>query len=94
MGAQVLILADMDEAAEFYDEQESGLGSEVYACLKQRLLDLQHTVGLHPLQQGVYRDVVLGRFPYYSVFYRLEAGVAFTAAIIDNRRDPQFNEHR
>lgn len=98
MGAQVLILplalADLDEAAEFYDEQEPGLGSEVYAFLKQHLLGLRHTAGLHPQKQGVYRDVVLGRFPYYSVFYRLEAGVAIIAAVIDNRRDPQFNERR
>lgn len=98
MGTQVLILpharADLDEAAEFYNEQELGLGNEVYAFLKQRLLDLGQTAGQHPQKQGVYRYVVLGRFPYYSIFYRLEAGVAIIAAVIDNRRDPKFNERR
>ncbi|TDU67292.1 plasmid stabilization system protein ParE [Prosthecobacter fusiformis] len=96
MGAQVLILplalADLEEAAEFYDEQEPGLGIEVYAFLKQCLLSLRQTAGLHRQKRGIYRYVVLGRFPYYSVYYRLEAGIALIAAVIDNRRDPQFNE--
>lgn len=98
MGAQVLILpdarADLDEAAEFYDDLEPGLGSEVYHFLRQQLLGLGSTAGLHPKNHGVYRYVVRGRFPYYIAYYRFEADLVTVAAVIDCRRDPEFNHRR
>lgn len=84
----------MDEAAEFYEKQEPGLGDEVYNFLVTQIMELAATAGIHPDEDGIYRTVVLGRFPYYSIYYRLEPEAATVVAVIDNRRDPAFNKNR
>lgn len=98
MVAEILILPqarlDLDEAAEFYEKQEPGLGGEVYAFLVAQIMELAVTAGIHPEKGGVYRSVVLGRFPYYSVYYQLEREAVTVVAVIDNRRDPAFNKSR
>jgi hypothetical protein len=95
MGKKVVILpgalSDIDEAAEFYEAQEPGLGSEVYEFLKQQSFTLGEIAGLHRFHGGVYQWVIPGRFPYYTMFYRLNDDVVTVAAIIDGRRAPEFN---
>jgi plasmid stabilization system protein ParE len=98
MDSQVVILpdalTDLDEAAEFYEYQEAGLGQEVYAYLHEKLQSLKKKAGTHPKKDGVHRYVALGRFPYYSIYYRLKLSQATVIAIVDNRRDPEFNKQR
>ena len=95
MGRHVVILpgalSDMDEAAEFYDDQEPGLGVVVYEFLKQKSFHLSAIAGLHPSHRGVHKWVVPGRFPYYLMYYRLEGEVVTLSAILDGRRNPDHN---
>lgn len=98
MVARVLILpeelSDLDEAAEFYEDQETGLGQQVYEFLCEKMGNLAKSAGTHPQKDGIHRCVVLGRFPYYCIYYRLSSGFATVVAIVDNRRDPEFNKER
>jgi len=95
MGKKVVILPgallDMDEAAEFYSAQEPSLGPEVYEFLKFQALRLAEIGGLHRSRRGVYKWVMQGRFPYFTLFYRLKKDEVTVSAIIDGRRDPAYN---
>ena len=44
--------ADIAEVADFYDEQEPGLGAEVEAFLIECLSRLETLAGIHPQQPG------------------------------------------
>jgi plasmid stabilization system protein ParE len=81
----------MDEAAEFYAAQEPSLGPEVYEFLKSQALRLTEIGGLHRSRRGVYKWVMQGRFPHYTLFYRLKDDEVTVSAIIDGRRDPAYN---
>ncbi|GEM_PF-570879 len=83
--------ADIAAAADFYDEQEPGLGAEVEAFLIECLGRLETLAGIHPQSRGVYRQVISrGRFPYFVVYYEVvENSVVLVRAVQDHRRDPQ-----
>lgn len=85
---------DLDNAAEFADMQESGLGHEVYAFLETEIDSLTRTAGLDPLRGSFFRHVVRGRFPYFSIYYKLNSDVAEVYAVLDGRRDPQDNQRK
>jgi plasmid stabilization system protein ParE len=95
MGKKIVILpgalSDMDAAAEFYENQEFNLGREVYEFLKLQTAALSETAGIHPKERGVYKWALAGRFPYYTMFYRLKDDLVTVAAFIDGRRDPAHN---
>lgn len=81
-------LLDMEETAQFYNTQEPGLGIEVYQFLEAELAGLQHTAGIHPKRWEQHRMVVLGRFPHFCIYYRLQNETVFVNAVADQRRDP------
>lgn len=97
MGKKIVILpgalSDMEEAAQFYDQQEPGLGSEVYDFLKQQITQLAVSAGIHPGMENIHRWVVGGRFPYYLVYYRLVDDQVTVAAILDARCDPAHHQN-
>lgn len=82
---------DLDDIATFYDEQEGGLGAEVYAFLRDEIDGLKLTAGTHRLRGRYHAMVVLGRFPYFIVMYRMTERAAEVCAVIDCRRDPEWN---
>ncbi|WP_345738302.1 type II toxin-antitoxin system RelE/ParE family toxin [Prosthecobacter algae] len=95
MGKKIIFLpeaeADLDEAAEFYEIQEPGLGDEVFDFLSARIDDLVTTGGLHSFSRGAHRAVVLGRFPYFTIHYRNDPSTITVLAVLDQRRDPEHN---
>jgi len=82
--------ADIAEVADFYDDQEPGLGAEVEAFLIECLARLETLAGIHPSSRGVYRQVISrGRFPYFVVYYEiLKGSEVLVRAVQDHRRDP------
>lgn len=82
-------LRDLQETAHFYDDQEPGLGIEVYQFLETEIEGLKHSAGIHPMRFHQHRMVVRGRFPYFCVYYRVLDGTAFVNAVTDQRRDPE-----
>ncbi len=87
-------LRDLDEAAEFYESQEPGLGADCYAFLEAEIDSLEQFAGIHARKHGFYRQVVRGRFPYFSIFYTMKNKVVEVVAVTDGRRDPDKNRHK
>ena len=82
--------ADIAEAADFYDQQEPGLGTEVEEFLINCLGRLATLAGIHPNSRGIYRQVISrGRFQHFVVYYEIlaDSGV-LVRAVQDHRRDP------
>ncbi len=82
--------ADIAEVADFYDQQEPGLGAEVEEFLVECLGRLETLAGIHPHSRGIYRQVISrGRFPYFVVYYEiLASSEVLVRAVQDHRRDP------
>lgn len=83
---------DLDEAANFYEQQEQGLGREVYSFLARQIEQLSERAGTHLCLGNCYRAALQGRFPYYLVFYRIEGQQLRILAVLDGRRDPRRNQ--
>ncbi len=87
---QRLALQDLTNAARFWEKQQAGLGSEFLDELNAELQSLAVTGGIHAKQGNYHRAVISGRFPYYSVFYRINGEVLDVVALVDIRRDPRW----
>ena len=83
--------ADIDRIAAFYDGQQDGLGTEVYRFLRDEIDTLMMTAGTHRIRGRFHAMVVLGRFPYFLVMYRMASQTVEVCAVIDCRRDPEWN---
>ena len=77
---------DMADGYVFYERQASGLGAYFSDTLYSEMESLQLYAGIHPIRHGFYR-LLAHRFPY-SVYYRIEDGVARIYAVLDNRMNP------
>jgi toxin ParE1/3/4 len=79
---------DIEEAFEWYEEQNSGLGSEFVRAVDISLA----TIGRHPLVYPlVYQEVrraLIRRFPY-GIFYLMEEETIVVIACFHVKRDPQ-----
>ena len=87
---QRLALQDLTNAARFWERQQVGLGSKFIDELSSELESLAITGGVHAKQGNYHRAVISGRFPYYSVFYRINGEKLDVVALIDTRRDPSW----
>ena len=82
-------LADIEEAARWYDEQQSGLGSE----FAREVIEAIDTVLKNPLSYRLrhkrknVRWKLLGRFPYRIVFRITEDLITVVAVIHSVRHD-------
>ncbi len=81
---------DLEDAAEFYEQQESGLGRDVGEFLLDRLGELSHLGGIHRCRRGIFRWALLGRFPHFVCYYRINSSVVEVIAVYDGRRDPKW----
>ena len=79
--------AEFDSAALWYEERQSGLGSQFTS-------EIDHAVALasthpdrYPVKHGEVRCVHVRRFPY-SVYFRPEADRIVVLAVFHARRDP------
>ncbi|HYD51092.1 MAG TPA: type II toxin-antitoxin system RelE/ParE family toxin [Gemmatimonadaceae bacterium] len=85
--------ADIEAAAEWYEERRAGLGGEFLRAVRATLAAVERW----PEQFGVAREPIrralLRRFPY-AVFYVREAEHIVVIACLHARRDPHVWQSR
>lgn len=79
---------DLTEAADFYEQQETGAGDYFLTCLHSDAAALSHTGGIHRVRTAGLKCAVAARFPY-GIFYKLIDEEVVVHAILDFRRDPR-----
>jgi plasmid stabilization system protein ParE len=84
---------EFDEAADWYDRQRTGLGTEFIDEI-QRVFD---SIMKNPLRFGVvqqdFREALANRFPY-AVYYRVEPQRVVIMAVLHTSRDPAIWQER
>ena len=88
----VVVLAeaaeDIEQARDFYDAQEPGIGDY---CADSLLADIESLAlyhGIHSRQFGLYR-MLAHRFPF-GIYYREAQSETQVLAVLDLRRDPSW----
>jgi plasmid stabilization system protein ParE len=86
--------ADIEDAYEWYESQQPGLGEEFLAALRtirDRLLEHPEA---HPiLHRNTRRVLIQRRFPY-AVFYRVYGDTIVVVACMHAKRDPRRWQRR
>ena len=88
----VVVLAeaaeDIEQARDFYDEQEPGIGDYCADSLVADLASLALYHGIHSRQFGFHR-MLAHRFPF-GIYYRDTDTETRVFAVLDLRRDPNW----
>ena len=86
-------LAELREAARWYDEQETGVGQEFLRAVEQALDRLLHDPSARPTAgRGVHRQFV-DRFPF-DLLYRIRPAQIEILAVAHHSRKPGYWQHR
>jgi plasmid stabilization system protein ParE len=85
--------AEFDEAFDYYEGQQPGLGVDFAARVQQVFDRISATPQMHAVVFADVRKAVVSRFPY-CVFYRAESARVEVIAIFHNRRDPSIWQGR
>jgi len=89
---RVVVLAeaaeDLDEARDFYDAQEFGLGSYCVTSLLADLASLALYHGIHRRQHACFR-MLASRFPF-GIYYTEAEHETRVVAVLDLRQDPSW----
>jgi plasmid stabilization system protein ParE len=81
-------VADIEEAAVWYERQQSGLGEGFLAAVSDALVLITANPQLGPAIHRETHRVLLRRFPY-GLYYRVLDGRILVVACMHARRDPQ-----
>jgi plasmid stabilization system protein ParE len=81
-------LEDLASGAEFYNQQQEGVGDYFLDSLFAEIDSLVLYAGIHRVQFG-YRRLLARRFPY-AVYYRIHEGEALVFRVLDCRRAPRW----
>lgn len=79
--------ADLDEAAQWYEQRSVGLGSALVARVRDALRRIGDNPELYPEVHPGVRRIAVRRFPY-GVFYRRRGDRVEGIAVFHDRRDP------
>jgi len=85
-------LVDLEEARDFYELQEAGVGDYFLDRMEEEYAALARTAGIHREREG-FHCYVTRRF-HHLIYYRMEADIPVIYAVLDGRRDPQFNQQK
>jgi len=86
--------ADIEDAYEWYESQQPGLGDEFLAALRTtRDRVLEHPEAYPVLHRNTRRALIPQRFPY-ALFYRLYDDTIVIVACMHAKRDPRRWQHR
>jgi len=66
-------LAEMAEAAQFYESRQAGLGHQFLDALDRAVEDVEQNPQRWPVLKKQVRRRLVGRFPY-GILYRIEEG--------------------
>ena len=91
MSVRIVILLDdavldLELAIQFYDAQESGLGSYFLRSILKDIELLKDQSGTHGQHFGCYR-VLSKRFPFAN-YYEIDTYKAYVLAVLDMRQNP------
>ena len=88
----VIVLAeaaeDIEQARDFYDAQELGIGDYFGDCILADIESLALYHGIHQRCFGLYR-MLAHRFPF-GIYYREAKSETQVIAVLDLRRDPNW----
>ena len=79
---------ELEEAAEWYEERNAGLGGDFIAAVRSRIEMMLEAPYRWPMRNGT-RRVLLGRFPYAIVYREVDDDVEIVA-IAHFRRRPTY----
>lgn len=79
---------DIEEARDFYDAQEDGIGNYFVQAITDDLLKLREFSGIHSQHFGFYR--MIGTPFRFGIYYRERGNDTLVAAVLDLRRDPKW----
>ncbi|MEQ1907157.1 MAG: type II toxin-antitoxin system RelE/ParE family toxin [Pirellulaceae bacterium] len=78
---------DLEIGADFYESQQSGLGTYFNDCLASEIESLRIYAGIHEVYRGFHRSLSK-RFPF-SIYYILNEDCVDIYAVLDARLDPE-----
>jgi len=84
---------DLEEAGDFYESQEPGIGSYFLSTMASEIDSLKIYAGIHPITFGRYYRLLTHKFPY-AIYYRIVDDEVHVYAVFDCRRDPKRLENR
>ncbi len=89
---RVVVLAeaadDLEEAREFYDAREAGVGEYCVRSLISDIESLERFHGIHRQQHGCFR-MLASRFPF-GIYYLEAEQETRVVAVLDLRRKPSW----
>ncbi|MBW4632221.1 MAG: type II toxin-antitoxin system RelE/ParE family toxin [Iphinoe sp. HA4291-MV1] len=84
---------DIEEAFEWYEEHNPGLGFEFVRAVDTCLATIGRITLAYPLVHQEVQRALIRRFPY-GIFYLLEEDTIFVIACFHVKRDPQQWQNR
>ena len=84
---------DLEKAEDWYNEQQSGLGSEFRGAISDLFVRLTDNPRIYPRVHGDAHRAVLRRFPYL-VYFLIEGFHVVVLAVLDSRRNPSVHRER
>ncbi|MBA2572124.1 MAG: type II toxin-antitoxin system RelE/ParE family toxin [Gemmatimonadetes bacterium] len=84
---------EIEEAAEWYDNRRSGLGSEFLDAVDTCIASVLQSPELHPEVRSGIRRAVLRRFPY-NLVYVPRPGEVVVLGCVHGRRNPKIWQNR
>ncbi|MBI4027931.1 MAG: type II toxin-antitoxin system RelE/ParE family toxin [Verrucomicrobia bacterium] len=84
---------DLVEGVEFYEAQQSGLGSYFRDSLYSDIDSLRLYAGIHRVAHGSYHRALSKRFPF-AIYYNVSDDTVLVHAVLDCRRDPTWIRKR
>jgi plasmid stabilization system protein ParE len=85
--------ADVDEAFDWYESQQSGLGTTFVMRVRATLEQIAERPHLYDLVLGDVRRAVVRGLPY-TIFYRVEPSRIRVLAVFHTARDPRIWQSR
>ena len=80
---------ELRDAAEYYERQSAGLGSEFTRKVDSAVLDVRENPESWPLASSRVRRRLIRRFPY-CLLYRVDATEVVILAVMHLRRRPNY----
>ena len=85
---------DLDDAYNWYEDQEPGLGKEFIRCIDDKIAKInRHPYHHEVIQKDNVRRALVNKFPF-SIYFDTEENLITIIAILHQRRSPEYWESR
>ena len=85
--------ADLQDAYEWYEQREAGLGGEFLRCVDSCVQLIRRHPEIYPIIHGQVRQGMVRRFPYSVMYFTARDSVIVTA-VFHAARDPKIWKRR